>query len=116
MTGRPVLAIGLLGAFLAVSGCSDRAFVANAAAARIYWEDRYERVCVAQVGPSNCKDAREALLLLEHHEPAGCDPALGPQFCSPKGLIPVAQSVQKLGHVPKEEKAEILAAIKKAKI
>jgi hypothetical protein len=94
-----VLVAMLIGMF----GCaSDRRFVADAAAERIYQEDRYERACVKVKGPAGCQELADALNLLEHHE-AG----------TPVGLIPVANRVQQLGKVPPEEKKEIRAVMKR---
>lgn len=91
---------------LAASGCvSDKAFVADSAAERIYREDKYERECVEKAGPPSCQIVQENLNLLEHHEGG-----------IPKGLIPVANEVQKLGTLPADEKKEIREALKKTRL
>ena len=92
----------LAAAVLSISGCgvltqSDKAFVANSAAARIYFEDRYERDCVAVKGPVTCEATRQALQDLKHAND-------------------VANTVQKLGKVPAPERAEVKALLKKVQL
>lgn len=103
-------------ALFATSGCtSDKAFVANSSAARLYYESRYARKCVEVVGPVDaCKKSQAALNLLEHHEPKGCDVTL--PTCIPVGLIPVASKVQKIGKLPKDAKTEISDTLKLVKV
>jgi len=87
----------MLAAMALVVGCaSDKRFVANAAAARIYHEDRYERLCVAVKGPATCSQMQAALQDWKHADE-------------------LANTVQKLGALPKEEKAEIAALIDKVR-
>lgn len=83
---RSTLAIGALCSTLA---CSDKSLVSKATAAHVYWEDRYEKNCVAAKGdPTKChacqavlNDARETVML--------------------------ANRVYQIGPMPKEEKAEV---------
>jgi hypothetical protein len=104
----------MLGVIFVSVCCSvtDKAVVANAVAARTYWEDRYERACLAHRGPPVvCADAFDALTLLERHEPPGCDP--GKPGCTVVGLIPVANRVQKIGRIPDAQRKELAAVLKR---
>lgn len=101
---KHISAVALL-CLLLVSCASNKAFVANQSAARIYQEDRYERLCVQQKGPGTCKDMQGILNTLERHEPKGCD--VTSPTCKPVGLIPVANKVIQVGALPKQERAEL---------
>lgn len=74
----------------------DKATVADFAAARLYHEDRYERLCSDVVGPKSCADMQGLLQLW-------------------KRLNDVANQVQVLGDLPPEEKAELRTVWKKVK-
>lgn len=101
------LTVVVMLALFATSGCvSQKSFLADAAAERIYRENAYERACVQVKGPQSCTTAQAALNLLEHHDATG----------KPVGLIPLANTVQQLGKLPADEKAEIKVALKKAKV
>lgn len=111
-----IAAVIVMLALFATSGCtSDKAFVADSDAARVYYENRYERKCVQVVGPADvCKKAQAALNELERHEPKGCDVKL--PTCVPVGLIPVANKAQKIGKLPKDAKTEISDTLKLVKV
>ena len=76
---------------------SNKAFVANQSAARIYQENRYERVCVGIKGPASCAEMKQILDLLEIHDKTG----------KPVGLIPLANQVQAVGEIPSQERSEL---------
>jgi hypothetical protein len=95
---------GIVALLASACALSDKAVVANAVAARTYWEDRYERACVAHKGPAAvCADAFDALTLLERHSATG----------EVVGLIPLANKVQKIGRIPTAELKELVAVLKR---
>lgn len=82
---------------LALSMCScasDQRLVRDAVAARDYYQARYTRLCVAQVGPSTCKPCQVAANEL-------------------RSELTAANEAQKTGHLPKTARKTLKAATKK---
>lgn len=76
-------------------GCaSDQRIVRDGVAAREYYEARYQRLCVAQAGPSTCKPCQEAANDLASE-------------------IRAANESQKIGRLPKRARASLKDATKK---
>jgi hypothetical protein len=77
----------------AVLSRSDKAYVADAEAERIYQADRYHRLCQRVQGPPTCEQmGRKVDELLDAER--------------------LANRVQKVGRVPSQEKAELEALLK----
>lgn len=77
------------------SACaSDFRLVRDAVAARDYYQARYTRLCVAQVGPSTCKPCQVAANEL-------------------RSELTAANEAQKTGHLPKTARKTLKAATKK---
>lgn len=79
------------------AGCvSDKQFIANATAFQMFEEDRYEQRCVVKIGPADCSQERADTNEL-------------------KRQVLLANTIQKtsLGKLPKPEKKQITAQIKK---
>ena len=84
---------------LALSGCSvltqsDKSFLADAVAERIYQEARYEKVCVQAQGPATCSAFQSALQEL-------------------KTSNELALQVISVGALPPQQKAEIKKLLKR---
>ena len=89
---------------LALSGCaSNKRFVADATTARMYHFDRYTRACVDTKGPPTCKEMQLVLNGLLRDGPGG----------EKVGLVPLANQVQQVGEIPKMERVELKALIKR---
>lgn len=90
--------LGLILGLVALIGCSalrqsDKAFVADSVAARVFEEDRYERHCVLKAGPPGCAEMQQLLQDLKHANE-------------------VANTVQKTGRIPSDQKKEIARLLK----
>lgn len=79
---------------------TDKAFVADREAARMYQENRFERACVQKKGPDSCDTMKMILDQLSIH-----DPKTG----TVSGLLPLASAVEKVGALPAQERQELLA-------
>lgn len=78
-------------ALLSACFCSsDKALVSKATAAHMYWEDRYEKKCVA-VKSGDIGQCR------------ACQSTLN----EARGTVTLANAVYKVGPLPEEERAEV---------
>jgi hypothetical protein len=79
----------------AAAGCvSDGKLVANTTARQYWEEDRYEQRCVVRIGPADCSAQRKDSDEL-------------------KRQVILANRVQKVGKLPKPERTQLKAQVKK---
>ena len=92
---KPAVAFGLALCITSVSCSSSKNFVANAAAAYTYYEARYEQLCVEAKLAGNCEVQQQNLKALKRD-------------------IELANTVQKIGSMPKQQQQELKAGVDKA--
>lgn len=102
----------LVALLVASAGCSllrqtDKAFVADVSAERLYQVDRYRRLCQSGNPPATCKKMQSYLNELEDCDEKGMKPD-GVTCVDPAvGLVPLANRVQQIGALPTQERKEL---------